>query len=388
MLCIISAIYGNGSLIGQRVPLSDGIVDAVFLDDNNEEMIVTVRKAIKAQVIKMSSSISGNFSVLNDCILVNMKVPIKNITDAVHTVANIKCRPTIWSLFRKLSDYCAVLELPDGSTVDSGKIKASRTTNSVYVQYKTVAGEFRSKRLISFNGGGEPKLQFLLGPITGKELCDTFGDWLQYEDGKLTVDVASSPKIAASYKDFMSFISSVVILSQQRAYEVERICYLARWFANRFFEACDGIIPEDNVEHDEVKHDRKERPPMPIEVTSNCIKRSELKALLYGVQSPLAIGQIKGSLQSEAELTETLSNLIPEKDGLDRVFIYEAVQTLLKGKEYARKSLREQDYEVSRQSMVMQELRCMMMEYDYVPPELKDGALIFGTKVRIRTGGV
>ena len=127
---------------------------------------------------------------------------------------------------------------------------------------------------------------------------------------------------------------------------------------------------------------------MPIEVTSNCIKRSELKALLYGVQSPLALGQIKGLLQSEAKLTETLSNLIPEKDGLDRVFIYEAVQTLLKGKEYARKSLHEQDYEVSRQSMVMQELRCMMMEYDYVPQELKDGALIFGTKVRIRTGGV
>lgn len=388
MICIISAIYGNGSLIGQRVPLSDGIVDAVFLDDNNEEMIVTVRKAIKAQVIKMSSSISGNFSVLNDYISVNTKVPIKNIADAVHTVTNIKCRPTVWSLFRKLYDYCAVLELPDGSTVDSGKIKASRTTNSVYVQYKTAAGEFRSKRLISFNGSGEQKLTFLLGPITGKELCDTFGDCLQYEDGKLTVDVASSPKIAASYKDFMSFISSGVVLSQQRACEVERICYLARWFANRFFDACDGIIPEDNAEHDEVKHDRKERPPMPIEVTSNCIKRSELKALLYGVQSPLAISQIKGSLQSEAKLTETLSNLIPERDGLDRVFIYEAVQTLLKGKEYARKSLREQDCEVSRQSMTMQELRCMMMEYDYVPPELKDGALIFGTKVRIRTGGV
>lgn len=388
MLCIISAIYENGSLIGQRVPLADGIVDAIFLDDNNEEMIVTVRKAIKAQVIKMSSSISGNFSVLNDCILVNTKVTVKDIADATHTVTNIKCRPTIWSLFRKLSDYCAVLELTDGSTVDAGKIKASRTTNSVYVQYKTATGEFRSKRLISFNGDGESELKFLLGPITGKELCDIFGDWLQYEDGKLTVDVAASHKIAASYKDFMSFISSGVILSQQRAYEVERICYLARWFADRFFDVCDGIIPDDNVEHDEVKHDRKERPPMPIEVTSNCIKRSELKALLYGVQSPLALGQIKGSLQSEAKLTETLSNLIPEKDGLDRVFIYEAVQTLLKGREYARKSLHEQDYEVSRQSMVMQELRCMMMEYDYVPQELKDGALIFGTKVRIRTGGV
>lgn len=368
MLCVITSLYSNTD---NTVNFHTDLIDYILFEDRDCGILATVFRGEPIASLRELNATQGNYRLTDGHMKLCAGLTRRSLRKAEKSQMAIRCLPTLWGLLRHLAKTGAQIYIDDKVAVPAAHIVSSRMQNTVFA-FGTPLFEL---------GSNNGELHFQLSESDTANTFDAFKEGVICEGTHLRVSLKDINKLSLPYNEFYNIANSAILVVQQFQMEIQRTRLLANWFTRMV----RGIsIAETAIEPSVIPGRLAD---IIFEAHSDCVMKVSLKGLLYGVSSTLFLRQLATASSQEEEVRELLTGCIPISGKLDTIFIDEVSKLLIGKPEAIESHFMEASCKYATQSHYMNEMRCLMAEYDFLPSELLSGITIWGLLVRITIKG-
>lgn len=408
---ILNRIYTDVNFNNNIFKGLGSMFDITILDPNTPteyEVISGINFEDLQKVISGTDCI--NFMIQNGSTDIVAKCKITTVNKTKVTTAHeiIEKRKSIWSALSALVSWDSEI-LRDNKLIRISSLTASRSTDNIFVK-QVADGVFKTDVLFNMYSDLKGlKLLFRLPadgclavleeyPKATKNVPDTDERVKEVQSSStntnlkfIEMDMGQLTLLSLDINEFKQVVSPPMILVQQSMIEYYKVEKMACTFAADVMKQIFGISNLTDVFRQRKREIVRGKVSLTYEVESDKPIHAELWGHLYGATARSFLEAAIKGLSNKTYLKGYLDVWMPNNTLLYRVFKQEFMRFInsrdgMYDPTEVVDYCDECDYQLAQLYLQMYELKCMILEYNYLAPELRDGILIDGVQLKITKG--